>query len=833
MLRLGQFYACTAKFCFGLPQFTWAALLLLTVAPVRAYGDDSPPDFHKQIEPILTSYCYECHGFGEKKGEVAFDEFKSDEDLLHNPDLWWRALRNVRANIMPPVGKDRPSEEEKQLLAKWIKYKAWGIDPNNPDPGRVTLRRLNRIEYRNTIRDLLGYDYKTNEEFPADDTGYGFDNIGDVLTTSPLLLEKYLKAAEMIVTAAVPTEPWSIDEHTIPGANFHDADLKLSGKQLSYYEPAKLTHAFQAKHAGSYRVVVDFNVQGKFDFDPGRCRVTFKVDDQPGFQEELGWYEGKKISKQFELQLTEGAHQLSLELEPLTPAEKKVNSLDLQLLTVSVQGPQEEQFRVRTKNYDTYFSKEEVPDGQNDRRAYAREILGRFAKQAYRRPVDDKTIDRLTGLAEVNYSLPDKRFEEGVQRAMVAVLASPRFLFRVEEIDPGHASEEFAPVDEYALASRLSYFLWSSMPDAELMQLADRGELRANLTKQVDRMIKDARSDALVQNFVGQWLQVRDVEGIPINEQAVTAREDEGLRKLLDDIRTAGTQAERRALFRQLRDRANKVELDGALRHDMQREAEMLFSHVIKDDCSVLDLVDCNYTFLNEKLAQYYGIPDVKGNEMRQVTLPKDSPRGGVLTLGAVLVVTSNPDRTSPVKRGLFILENILGSPPPPPPANVPLLEDSEKGFKDRQPTMREVMEIHRKQALCSSCHSRMDPLGLGLDTFNALGRWRDRERGQPIDCAGQLETGEKFENIEELKQILVNQYRQEFYRCLTEKLLTYALGRGLTYKDVEGVDQIVDRLSKENGRFSALLTGLVESAQFQKRRNSTLASTESSGSTP
>jgi hypothetical protein len=259
----------------------------------------------------------------------------------------------------------------------------------------------------------------------------------------------------------------------------------------------------------------------------------------------------------------------------------------------------------------------------------------------------------------------------------------------------------------------------------------------------------------------------------------------------------------------------------------------MLFSHVIKDDCSVLDLVDCNYTFLNEKLAQYYGIPDVKGNEMRQVTLPKGSPRGGVLTLGAVLVVTSNPDRTSPVKRGLFILENILGSPPPPPPANVPLLEDSEKGFKDRQPTMREVMEIHRKQALCSSCHSRMDPLGLGLDTFNALGRWRDRERGQPIDCAGQLETGEKFQNIEELKQILVNQYRQEFYRCLTEKLLTYALGRGLTYKDVEGVDQIVDHMSKENGRFSALLTGLVESAQFQKRRNSTLASTESSGSTP
>jgi uncharacterized protein DUF1592/uncharacterized protein DUF1588/uncharacterized protein DUF1585 len=429
-------------------------------------------------------------------------------------------------------------------------------------------------------------------------------------------------------------------------------------------------------------------------------------------------------------------------------------------------------------------------------------------------------------LAESFYSQPDKKFEEGIQRAMVAVLASPRFIFRIEDSAPDHVSEAIAPVDEYALASRLSYFLWSSMPDKELMQLAEQGQLRKNLDQQIKRMIKDSHSEAFVQNFVGQWLQVRDVEGIPINEQAVTAREDEDLRKLLDSIRNAKSDTERRAIFRQLRDRP-KIELDGALRRDMQREAEMLFAHIITDNCSVLDLVDCDYTFLNEKLAKYYGIPDVQGNEMREIKLPKDSARGGVLTLGAVLVVTSNPDRTSPVKRGLFVLDNILGSPPPPPPANVPLLEDSEKEFKDHQPTSREVLEMHRKEALCSSCHSRLDPLGLGLENFNALGRWREKERGQPIETEGRLQTGEKFENIQELKHILLTQYRQDFYRCFTEKLLTYALGRGLTYDDVDTVDHIVDRLEQENGRFSALLTGMVESAQFQKRRNSSLATAQ------
>jgi hypothetical protein len=816
----------------------WATLAYASVSPfaatkARGANDEQPPDFHQQIEPILVEYCYGCHGAGEKKGQVAFDEFKSDDELLHNPDLWWRVLRNVRSNIMPPAGEARPSAEEKSLLARWIKYKAMGIDPQDPDPGRITLRRLNRTEYRNTIHDLMGFDYKTNEEFPADDTGYGFDDIGDVLTVSPLLLEKYLKAAETIVDAAVPTDPKSIDEHTIAGSSFRSADGKLNGGRLSFYDAAEIAHSFQAPHPGTYRVLLDLVVQGNFEFDPGRCRLTLKVDDQQGLQEEFGWYDGKKFHFQFEQQLAEGTHPLMLSVEPLTPVSKKINSLNLQIASVQIQGPVEEQYRVQTKNYDRFFTRDEPPNDAQERRAYAHEVLSRFAKLAYRRPVDDGTIDRLVSIAEFVYSQPDKRFEEGIQRAMVAVLASPRFLFRTEASAPQHSGEAHPPIDEYSLASRLSYFLWSSMPDKELFEAAEHGQLQKNLAKQVERMIKDPRSEALTQNFVGQWLQVRDVEGTPINEQAVMAREDAELGKLLDSLRNGGPDVDRRSIFRQLRNRTNTVELNGEVRRGMQQEVEMLFSYVMHEDRSVLDLIDCDYTFLNEKLANYYGITGVHGDEMRRVELPTDSPRGGVLTTGAVLVVTSNPDRTSPVKRGLFILDNILGSPPPPPPGNVPILEDSEKGFKDHQPTMREVLELHRSQPLCSSCHTRMDPLGLGLENFNALGRWREKERGQPIDTTGELLTGEKFENVQELKDILLNKYREDYYRCLTEKLLTYALGRGLTYDDVDAVDQIVNRLQQENGQFSALLTGIVNSPQFQKRRNPAMATADASSQKP
>ena len=381
---------------------------------------------------------------------------------------------------------------------------------------------------------------------------------------------------------------------------------------------------------------------------------------------------------------------------------------------------------------------------------------------------------------------------------MVAVLASPRFLFRVENAVPGQSGRPHAPIDEYALASRLSYFLWSTMPDDELFALAEKGRLRAELPAQVKRMLADPRGKALTQNFVGQWLEVRDLEGMYFNERAILRREG---------VRLRGADTERNVLTRDVR-------------RAMRSETEMAFEYVAREDRSILEWVDCDYTFLNARLAKHYGIPGVEGSEVRKVTLPKDSPRGGVLTHGSILAVTSNPARTSPVKRGQFILDNILGTPAPPPPPDIPALEASKKEFKDRKPTTRELMALHRSKPLCSACHSRMDPLGLALDNFNPLGLWRDQEEKQPIDASGKLITGESFHDVRDLKKILKERHRDDFYRCVTEKLLTYALGRGLEYDDVETVDRIVERLDRDGGRFSALLMGVIESSPFQQRRN-------------
>jgi hypothetical protein len=413
---------------------------------------------------------------------------------------------------------------------------------------------------------------------------------------------------------------------------------------------------------------------------------------------------------------------------------------------------------------------------------------------------------------------------------MVAVLSSPRFLFRIEQPITDSAGEKFPLVDEYALACRLSYFLWSTMPDEELIGLARRGELRKNLDAQLKRLLADPRSQAMVQNFVGQWLQVRDVEGIAIDSRIVLARdsgEEKELQREIEEFRKRLAERQKNPTTRPARIQRPRlfarptIELDGTLRNAIRQEVEMYFGHVVHDDRSVLELLDSNYTYLNDALAKYYGIKGVTGKEMRKVDLPTDNPRGGLLTMASMLVVTSNPTRTSPVKRGQFILDNILGMPAPPPPADIPALEESESAFKDKEhePSFRQVLEVHRSKALCSSCHSRMDPLGLSLENFNALGLWREKERGQAIDASGKLITGESFHDIRDLKRILKDDHKIDFYRCMTEKLLTYALGRGLEYDDVETVDQIVERLDRAEGHFSALLSGVIESAPFQRER--------------
>ena len=658
-------------------------------------------EFNRKIRPVLETYCFDCHGGGENRGGVALDAADYTTNFMAGRDLWWRVLKNLQANLMPPANKLQPSRKQKEMITQWIKRSVFEINPLNPDPGRVTLRRLNRAEYQNTIRELVGVDFDAPGIFPPEDTGHGFDNLSDVLTLSPMLLEKYVDAAEKIIKQAV----------------------------------------------------------------------------------------------------------LAQEPTPREPA--------------------------RPENHTRFFPKP-VPANEAGRRDYARALLGDYARRAFRRPVDSETTNRLTQLAESVFDQPGKTFEAGVAKAMVAVLASPRFIFREETALSESGRPGYALVDEYALASRLSYFLWSSMPDEELFRLAAAGKLRKNLSSQLARMLADPRASALEHNFVGQWLQARDIVTVPIEAATVLAREqkpDPGreaqrqrFRELRNRPETTLTPEEKDELAKlrtgfRARRQSPGVDLSDAVRQAMRQETESVFAYILRENRSLLELLDSDYTFVNEPLARHYGITNVFGPALRRVTLPPDSPRGGILTEGTVLVVTSNPTRTSPVKRGVFILDNILGTPPLPPPPNVPPLENSIADLTGRVPMLRETLAVHRKNPLCASCHDQMDPVGLALENFNALGRWRSQEFGQSIDVSGQLITGEKFANVRELKRTLVNRHAEDFYRTLTQKLLTYALGRSLDYYDVETVDQIVASIEKSGGKPSALLNGIVQSVPFQKTR--------------
>lgn len=762
-------------------------------------------NFRKNVQPLLEKYCYDCHAAGVSKGKVAFDELGTAKEILGAHDLWGAALRNVRAGIMPPLeeGTDRPSATEIAQISQWIKFEAFGLDPAAPDPGKVTVRRLNRTEYRNTINDLMGVEFNSEVEFPPDDSGNGFDNIGEVLTVSPLLLEKYLQAAETIVERAVPKVARVMPVQTATGREFRADKGGATGERLLVTKPASVARTFRVGRADNYGVEAELEIRGSFDFDPGQGTLIARIDGTEWFREDVVWQERKVLTRTREVKWPAGAHVVQFELVPRERAageappvrEQSVpgaTSVSVRIASVQVKGPLDPTHWTIPANHARFFPRGPAPDDAAGRLAYARELLGEFATRAYRRPVDQGHLARLVEVARGTFAQPGKTFEEGIGRAMMAVLASPRFLFRVEA--PVAGNEAIAPVDEYSLASRLSYFLWATMPDAELIRLAAKGELRRELPAQVKRMLADPKAQALVKNFTGQWLQVRDVESVPINARAVLG-------------------------FNATRNRDGRIEFAGPMRRAMRKETEMSFDYVLKENRSVLELLDCDYTFLNEELAKHYGVPGVSGDELRLVKLPPDSPRGGVLTQGAVLTVTSNPTRTSPVKRGLFVLENILGTPPPPAPPVVPALEESAKEFNGREPKLSEMLSVHRANKLCSSCHERMDPLGLAFENFTAMGTWRDQEARQPIEVAGKLVTGEKFASVRELKHVLTHERHLDYYRCLTEKMLTYALGRGLTHLDTITVDQIVDALEREGGKMSALIDGVIASAPFQKLR--------------
>ncbi len=861
-----------------LPRGVWLVAGLALLPSLRAV-DGSTADqpllasFRDEMATVLDEYCYDCHGFGTAEGGVTLDEFDSDASLQDH-DLWLAVLNNVRKGIMPPAEEFQPSQSERDRIADWIKDTAFALDPAQPDPGRITLRRLNRVEYRNTIRDLLGVDFDAEIEFPADDSGHGFDNIADVLTVSPMLLEKYLDAAQQIVDEAVPQQPLVVAENWVAGRNFvsrvdipdqpetadssaddeyaeddnaipsrPDAEIWQAGKpgetslQLSYYQPARLGQTVTIDHAGDYEMEFEFRlteryVDNQFDLNEAAMVVTFdgKIIHERQLVRE-GW---QTINIVVQGWIESGDHEIGVELYPRLPAQEKLRDLGVRINHVVLRGPMAREYWVPPADYAEFFPRP-VPVDEPGRDAYRRELLEGFAERAYRRPVTPETLDALVSVARSVSGQMGSNFEQGVAQAMVAVLASPGFLFREEDVTQVVNGESAAPVDEYALASRLSYFLWSSMPDEELFALAAAGQLRANLPAQLSRMLADPRSAELVENFTGQWLQARDVVTVPIQDFDVHLRENRDpellaayktyrrLSLIPRSERTPEQVEERSAAYQIVRQgyRSDYPRFRGDLREAMQRETELYFDHILREDRSVIELLDSDYTFVNEELAEHYGLEDtgVEGEELQKIILPPDSVRGGVLTQGTLLAVTSNPTRTSPVKRGVFILENILGAPPPPPPPNIPGLEDAVTEEELGKLSLRETLALHASDPTCASCHMRMDPLGLALENFNAMGRYRDEEMNLPIQPEGKLISGEAFTDVRELKRILANERRDDFLHTLVEKMLTYALGRGMEYYDIVTIDQIVERLEQNEFRMSALIEGIVESAPFQKTR--------------
>jgi hypothetical protein len=627
---------------------------LLCVIPSFALGARSSraDAFGDDIKPLMTRYCYGCHGGDRPKGGLNLARYADDLGVVKDRKFWGRLVEYVEAGEMPPEGKPQPTQAELERFTEAIEDVLGKVDcGRESDPGRVTIRRLNRAEYNNTIRDLVGIDFHPADDFPSDDVGYGFDNIGDVLTLPPILFEKYLAAAEAIAEKAIVLGPKAAESNT---------------------------EALPESHR----------------------RILFRT--------------------------------------PTTPATRS---------------------------------------------ECARAIIERFASRAFRRPAAAGEVGRLIRFVDLAAENGDS-FERGIQLAVEAVLCSPQFLFRVE-VDPrprrrGEVMPPTHPVTEFELASRLSYFLWCSMPDEELTQLAAEGKLRNGdtLEQQVQRMLRDPKARALVENFGDQWLQLRLLATInPDSERFPTFDED--------------------------------------LRKAMLEESRQFFTSVIQDDRSVLDFLDSDDAFVNERLARHYGIAGVKGEEFRRVKLTDDR-RGGLLGQASILMVTSNPTRTSPVKRGKWILEQILGTPPPPPPPNVPeLKEDKEVVLTG---TLRQRMEQHRANPDCATCHGKMDPLGFGLENFDAIGAWRDQDGRFPVDASGVLPGGGSFVGPKELKAILKERHA-DFARCLTEKLLTFALGRGLDYYDKCAIDKIVAALAENDFKFSTLVLGIVTSDPFQKRR--------------
>jgi hypothetical protein len=871
-------------------------------------------DYEKEIKPVLKEFCADCHNPDKKKGDLDLAPLLAKPDFAANQEVWEKTAEMLLNRDMPPEKKPQPTEAARTKVVEWLEGELQKLAANvPPNPGRVTLRRLNKEEYRRTIRELLSVDYNP-EDFPADEVGYGFNNIGDVLSLSPMLMEKYLAAAEEITRKAIAAEPPKVPKRKLRGDQFgpQTADiraldnhalgfyregeasasadfiragdyvirvraygdlagpeapklaLKLGGKQLTVFDvQSEKSQTYEARikaDAGRRPLAVAFlnnyrdkenknpklrgdrnlyvesvEIEGPFDGKPepaarpveagrwklpegtslaenkalafsssgeARAEWQFPVKDEYlirlrahgdrggdelpkarvslGGKEvatfEIGAKEGQEDVREVRISAEAGKQVVGVEFTNDFYDPAKNQDRNLIVHSVEIVGPINAAAPDLPESHRRLFTRMPAPGEES---AVAHEILARFAKRAYRRSVSGAEVARLEKFVELALK-SGGTFVEGVQAAVQAALCSPHFLFRWE-LDPDALKPgEVRNLGDFEIASRLSYFLWSSMPDWELFDLAERGELlkNGNLEKQVERMLKDWRARALVENFGSQWLQLHNLYEVDPDPKKFPKFSYE-------------------------------------LREDMKRETLAFVEAIIKEDRSLLDLVDARFTFLNERLARHYGIAGVKGNDFRRVELPPDSPRGGVLTMGSVLLATSQPTRTSPVVRGKWILEQILGTPPPPPPPNVPPLD--AKHIDPNLP-IKKRLEIHRENPECAGCHAKIDPLGFALENFDAIGAFRTMDGANPVDASGKLANGTEFNNAGDLKRLVKG---DKFVHALAEKMLIYSLGRGLERYDKAAVSRIVGATKQADYRFSSLVLAIVKSEPFLKRKAS------------
>ncbi len=791
------------------------ATLFIQNRPVAAdqESDQLLATFNRQGDEFLKSNCSKCHGNERAEADLKLQLPKDLKDVSKQRKIWEKVLKMVRSGEMPPSEAKQPTLEESTSFVELLSTLIDCADRNaDPDPGRVTMRRLNRVEYQNTVRDLVGIDFDPTENFPADDIGHGFDNIGDVLSLPPILMERYLEAAESVMSRAILPNP--------PKPTVRRVDLRYAEPAGAEVEKEQMSDKFRWISSSAEKPIASGPIHSPIRFeDDGEYTFKVKVyasteSDQPvrmalmvqgeklaeaSSDEELSKLVGKvngraKIESivTVEARSKEKAQEIEIVLAPSSGRERAM---------IALLKPEEGQPEV--KLYAQYF----VLQGPTDMRPASQrrlldtaenltveqkteEALRRFLRKAFRRPA---TTDELARYVKYVTTVCEDgtQWEVAMQTALQAVLCSPKFLFRVE-LDDRPTSPEARAIDEFHLASRLSYFLWCSMPDDELLDLAEKQQLTSNLSAQIDRMLADSRSKSLVDNFAMQWLQ-------------------------LQRLRTAAPDPKMFPSF------------TPQLREAMMTETKMFVESIIREDRSILELIDADFTYLNSTLARHYGLSDLlssgnggrrgrsrDGNEPFEKVSLKDRKRGGLLTQASMLTVTSNPTRTSPVKRGRWVLEQILGEPPPPPPPDVPELPNDDKAAATG--SLRQRLEIHRQNPSCANCHAKMDPIGFALENFDAIGAFRTKDGEFDVDASGSFADGSKFAGPEDLKQIIQSKH-QEFTRCLTEKLLTYALGRGVEYYDRPTVERIVKQTSSAQYQFSTLVKEIVTSDAFRMRR--------------